>query len=501
MAKLGLKDAALAYAGHGMNVFPLLPGGKTPLTKQGFKDATSDTSQVERWWEEHPEANIGFAVPEKVVVVDIDSPIAAQELRASDCDLPTTVTCKTPRGSHFWYRLSNGQKVVPRVSVFPGVDFRSGGSYVILPPSRRKDGTSYEWLVPPDRNNFSEVPDWVLEMGSEKDGIFVSDPVEASDVLEGVGEGMRDITLFRYACQLRTRGMSRAEADALVQAAAAKCVPPFPSDVAKRKVDQAWKYSVDEEKSRDGIRIYTCKELLDTDFPKPLFLVEQILPEGLTILVSPPKLGKSFLAGALSTAIVHENGFALGHLKTATAPVFFLDLEQDEIQGKARWETVTFNQDIPKDLFITFKWPEIGQGFYTKLQEFLDEHPAVRLVVIDVLSKIWPEVDQLKGNAYHKEYKILSRLKDFAKENRISVLLLHHFRKSADGMDILGQVSGSTAMTGVPDTVWILRRPRGERGGELYVTSRGTRERTFKLNWDHLLGGWEIVRDEDRMPT
>ncbi|OPY59149.1 MAG: hypothetical protein A4E55_00366 [Pelotomaculum sp. PtaU1.Bin035] len=61
-------------------------------------------------------------------------------------------------------------------------------------------------------------------------------------VLAGVPQGQRDITLFKYACRLRSKGMTREEADALVLQAAANCTPPFPEATAKEKVASAWKY-------------------------------------------------------------------------------------------------------------------------------------------------------------------------------------------------------------------------------------------------------------------
>ena len=42
-----LKQAALEYAACGFSVFPLIPGEKKPATKNGFKDATTDSNQIE----------------------------------------------------------------------------------------------------------------------------------------------------------------------------------------------------------------------------------------------------------------------------------------------------------------------------------------------------------------------------------------------------------------------------------------------------------------------
>src|SRR5689334_19717376 len=69
-----LAAAAIRYANLGIPVFPCVPGGKQPLTPNGFHDATSHAPTVHRWWERSPEANIGLptGAVTGVVVVDVD---------------------------------------------------------------------------------------------------------------------------------------------------------------------------------------------------------------------------------------------------------------------------------------------------------------------------------------------------------------------------------------------------------------------------------------------
>src|SRR5436309_9906569 len=69
-----LAGAAIRYANLGIPVFPCVPGGKQPLTPNGFHDASSSTQVVHAWWQRHPEANIGLptGVRTGVVVVDVD---------------------------------------------------------------------------------------------------------------------------------------------------------------------------------------------------------------------------------------------------------------------------------------------------------------------------------------------------------------------------------------------------------------------------------------------
>ena len=55
----------------GYPVFSCAPGTKTPLTKRGYLEATLDVDQIDRWWTQRPNANIGIPTG-GLVVIDID---------------------------------------------------------------------------------------------------------------------------------------------------------------------------------------------------------------------------------------------------------------------------------------------------------------------------------------------------------------------------------------------------------------------------------------------
>jgi putative DNA primase/helicase len=62
---------ALKLARRGNAAFPCRPD-KTPLTPNGFKDASADPDVVHSWWTEFPEALIGVPTGIKFVAVDLD---------------------------------------------------------------------------------------------------------------------------------------------------------------------------------------------------------------------------------------------------------------------------------------------------------------------------------------------------------------------------------------------------------------------------------------------
>ncbi len=139
---------AIKYASLGWKVFPVTPDGKTPLISKakggnGLNDATDDPKQIEKWWAEYPDANIGLATGKAsgVWVLDFDL------YKAPDADtlaefqrvygtLPDTYVQKSARGGLHYFLRYNGSKVRTCSSkIFPHVDIRGDGGFIILSPS------------------------------------------------------------------------------------------------------------------------------------------------------------------------------------------------------------------------------------------------------------------------------------------------------------------------------------------------------------------------------
>ena len=80
-------------------------------------------------------------------------------------------------------------------------------------------------------------------------------PLDVQGILQGVPEGQRDYTLFRYAASLRARNVRKEEALLLVKTAASNCSPPFPEREALAKVDSAYLYPEGTSLSRELARL------------------------------------------------------------------------------------------------------------------------------------------------------------------------------------------------------------------------------------------------------
>ena len=68
-----IRDMLEALAGLGYPIFPCVRKDKAPLTANGYKDATTDMVTIDRWLKIHTDCNWAIAVPDTVIVLDIDS--------------------------------------------------------------------------------------------------------------------------------------------------------------------------------------------------------------------------------------------------------------------------------------------------------------------------------------------------------------------------------------------------------------------------------------------
>lgn len=137
-----LLKAALSYADQGFYLIPLKPKGKTPITRNGYKDASKDPKQIKEWWEKYPKANIGLLTGKinGFFVVDVDG-----KYPTGFPKLSMEPTVKTHRGVHYYLKLPKDVNVSNKIK-FKGkdVDIKSDGGYIVAPPSIHPEGTEYE---------------------------------------------------------------------------------------------------------------------------------------------------------------------------------------------------------------------------------------------------------------------------------------------------------------------------------------------------------------------
>lgn len=143
-----LAKAAVWYARRGIAVFPCEPRGKKPITRHGLKDATTDETQIRAWWRVTPAANIGAPTGHRFDVIDIDGREGVGATYGRGVEFPPEIghTLTSREAGHHVFIKPTGAG--NRANIYPHVDYRGAGGYVILPPSVGANGTRYVWTRP-----------------------------------------------------------------------------------------------------------------------------------------------------------------------------------------------------------------------------------------------------------------------------------------------------------------------------------------------------------------
>ena len=223
----GLGRSASELAESGYYVHPLRPQEKVPATRNGFKDATRDLRQMERWWGGMPAANIGIACGASgVVVLDIDTKAGADPgdilTRFERGTAPVVGTGVAPERSERYPSSLAGRRgvqvyfrgemaSVARLTI-PGCEIKAAGGYVVAPPSIHPSGVEYVGQLPAV-TELPPAPNWLVELVRRPEPRpFVTAPAsrtaDPSRVLDGLARtvreaqpGNRNHSLFWATCR------------------------------------------------------------------------------------------------------------------------------------------------------------------------------------------------------------------------------------------------------------------------------------------------------------
>ncbi len=142
--------------------------GKHPPTPHGLKDATFDSTVVERWWRESPDANIGVRTGVAFDLLDVDGPDGSRsiaDLTAEHGPLPEGPVATTGKGRHLLFLPTMARN---RTAFRPGLDWRGTDGYEVVPPSIHTSGFVYAWS---QTAALHAAPEWLADLDNQFDGL------------------------------------------------------------------------------------------------------------------------------------------------------------------------------------------------------------------------------------------------------------------------------------------------------------------------------------------
>ncbi len=229
--------------------------------------------------------------------------------------------------------------------------------------------------------------------------------------------------------------------------------------------------------------------LLYEPLEKPSFVVDGLIPTGLTLFCGSQKIGKSWLM--LKLCLCVSQGIPLWDMPTQEGDVLYLCLEDTFCRIQDRLFRLT--DEASGRLHFAVASDKLSNGLIVQLEDYLKEYPDSRLIVIDTLQKVRTAS---KDNAYASDYGDISLIKDFADRHSLAVIVVHHIRKQNDS-DVFNKVSGTTGLTGSADATFVLQQEsRASNAAKLYVTGRDTPYQEFTLRFRDC--SWELVERKEQ---
>ena len=232
-----------------------------------------------------------------------------------------------------------------------------------------------------------------------------------------------------------------------------------------------------------------AEDLQNRTYEPTLFLVDELIPEGLHILAGAPKIGKSWLALWLCLCVAQ--GQPLWNFAVTQGEVLYFSLEDSYRRIQSRLFDLT--DDAPQTLHFAILADTLKHGLEQQIEQFLMEHSTTKLVVIDTLQRVRGTGSD--SNLYANDYHDIGILKQLADKRHIAILLIHHLRKLRDD-DPMNMISGSTGLSGAADSTFVLQKSsRLANIASLHCTGRDIPDRTLKLELgedDHV---WKLLSD------
>lgn len=134
----------------------------------------------------------------------------------------------------------------------------------------------------------------------------------------------------------------------------------------------------------EKLKTIDADTLLSTPIRKTLFVVDDLIPQGLSVLSGSSKIGKSWLM--LWLGIQVARGQPVWEFETYKSDVLYLCLEDTYARIQSRLYKIT--DEAPPELRIATTSFQIGNGLEQQIEQYLSDFPKTKLVIIDTFQKV-----------------------------------------------------------------------------------------------------------------
>ena len=253
-------------------------------------------------------------------------------------------------------------------------------------------------------------------------------------------------------------------------------------------------HSNGNEGKASGFKVGPARELMDGPHNQEGFIVDELISQGLTVLVGRNGSDISSLVLDMALCIAGEEDF-LGR-ETKHGNAIYISIGEPRDGTHARLETM-LDGPAPENLDVAYQagcnWTELHEA----IDAYLQGHPGTKAAIIDMVpnSKA-PETGRKDGYAYAGA----KALKGLADKHGTAIILITQCRMSKDKNDWVDEFTGGVSMSGLADAILLLEQNRwGSPEGILYIKGRDMAEEKLVIRLDERNSKWDCLGTEDEL--
>lgn len=238
----------------------------------------------------------------------------------------------------------------------------------------------------------------------------------------------------------------------------------------------------------------SAQDLMMKEFPLHRFCIQDLLPKGLSLLVSEkPEHTKSL---AMDMCLSVASGSKLWNKEVQQGPVLYITHRETLPVTQGRIKAMV--DRVPDDLYVGVMEESSIRKAINLTQGFLEEHPNTTMVLVELDDTV---LISSEGVSVLPDRQLdYSIMKSFAECNKLTVVLMHPSIASARSL-LHGFPAKSVNVTEKLDS-WFELQPYvlTESRAALRRTSRTFGNRSWKIKFDSQTHRWVRVKEmEDYM--
>lgn len=203
-----------------------------------------------------------------------------------------------------------------------------------------------------------------------------------------------------------------------------------------------------------GLRTYAMSDLMSQEFPKPTWIVEGLIPEGITLMSAPPASFKTWLLLAIATSVA-TGSLLFNHFETEKTNVLMIDEENMASLLQHRLNLLGADHEIPVHFMFEQSF-KLEAKQITRVIQFCEDND-IGLVTLDSLVRM----HRASENDAIQMAEVFSNIRRFTKAG-VNVLITHHNRKGSSE-NLAQEARGSSDIIAAVDCHISVKKDEGRR--------------------------------------